>query len=139
MAQAVGTLKMPRKVAVHKMQLQAKRDTVHAYIVFKEAAAVAAAASQMNGYLFEDKHLRVDAAANAHKPVDHKRSVFVGNVPFVATDEDLRTVFAECGAVEAVRIVRDPITNVGKGFAFIMFAVRGAAATAQVADTRTHG
>jgi len=114
---------MPRKIAVVKNQLQNRRDTMNAYIVYKTAAAVAAAAAQMNGYLFEEKHLRVDAAVNSDKPVDHKRSVFLGNVPFVATEEDLYGAFAQCGKIEAVRIVRDAATGVGKGFGFVTFEV----------------
>ena len=115
---------MPRKVAVHKNQLQPLRDTVNAYIVYEDAASVASATAQMNGYIFEEKHLRVDPAGSGARPVDHRRSVFLGNVPFVATEEELRSAFEACGEIEAVRIVRDPATNIGKGFAFIVFTVR---------------
>ena len=38
-------------------------------------------------------------------------------------EEPLRQVFNECGEIEAVRIVRDSKTGLGKGFGFILFEV----------------
>lgn len=38
------------------------------------------------------------------------------------------------GSVEAVRVVRDPSTNMGKGFAFVMFRSKAAARTALMLD-----
>lgn len=35
----------------------------------------------------------------------------------------LRQHFEECGKVEAVRLVRDPNTGVGKGFGYVLFDV----------------
>ena len=54
---------------------------------------------------------------------DHKRSVFVGNLPFDVQDEDLYTHFARCGDIEFVRVVRDKKTNIGKGFGYVQFKV----------------
>jgi len=64
----------------------------------------------------------VSTAAN-DQPHDHKRSVFVGNLPFDVQDEDLYTHFARCGEIEFVRAVRDKKTNVGKGFGYVQFKV----------------
>lgn len=38
-------------------------------------------------------------------------------------EEPLRQVFNDCGEIEAVRIVRDSKTGLGKGFGFILFEV----------------
>ena len=38
-------------------------------------------------------------------------------------EEPLRRVFNDCGEIEAVRIVRDSKTGLGKGFGFILFEV----------------
>lgn len=38
-------------------------------------------------------------------------------------EESLRQVFNDCGEIEAVRIVRDSKTGLGKGFGFILFEV----------------
>jgi len=57
---------------------------------------------------------------------DHKRSVFIGNLPFDVQDEDLYTHFSRCGAIEFVRVVRDKKTNIGKGFGYVQFKERDA-------------
>lgn len=60
---------------------------------------------------------------------DPARSVFVGNLHFETQDEELITLFNDAedmgdmrGHVEAVRCVRDGVTNIGKGIAFVLFA-----------------
>lgn len=79
---------------------------------------------------------------------DHKRSVFVGNLAFgemlmpkhrwrynvmciiliICVFVDIkelafRSHFEECGKVEAVRLVRDPKSGLGKGFGYVLFEV----------------
>ena len=44
--------------------------------------------------------------------------------PAAATEEDLRELMSACGEVDNVRIVRDPATQMGKGFASVCFKVR---------------
>lgn len=62
---------------------------------------------------------------------DKKRTVFVGNLPFDVKDEELYQLF--CGLslsepnVEAVRVIRDPNTSIGKGIAYVLFNTRDAA------------
>jgi len=73
-----------------------------------------------NNTLLEGKHLRVDLASNS-KVNDAKSSIFIGNVPFDAEVEDLRKHFESCGEIINVRVIRDPKTNIGKGFAYIRF------------------
>eukprot|EP00051_Salpingoeca_urceolata_P013124 m.164072 g.164072 ORF g.164072 m.164072 type:complete len:255 (+) comp17705_c0_seq3:1220-1984(+) len=93
-----------------------------AYIVFldKESAEAATASNQTE---FMGHHLRVDLAASSGK-FDPKKSVFVGNLPFDATEEQVIEFFSECGSVQAVRIVRDKSTSIGKGFCYVLFANR---------------
>lgn len=60
---------------------------------------------------------------------DPKRTVFVGQVHFEASEEELRSLFAGRvsggdPSIEAVRIVRDPATSKGKGIAYILFTER---------------
>lgn len=52
---------------------------------------------------------------------DHKRSIFIGNLPFDLNELPLRQHFKECGKVEAVRLVRDRTSGMGKGFGYILF------------------
>lgn len=46
-------------------------------------------------------------------------AVFVGNLPYEVTQEDLREVFAEYGTVKTVRLPTDPETGRVRGFAFV--------------------
>jgi cold-inducible RNA-binding protein len=46
-------------------------------------------------------------------------NIFIGNLDFTATEEQLRTLFAAYGAVETVTIVKDRDTGESRGFAFV--------------------
>jgi len=46
-------------------------------------------------------------------------NIFIGNLDFTATEEQLRTLFAGYGAVETVTIVKDRDTGEPRGFAFV--------------------
>uniref|UniRef100_A0A183C029 RRM domain-containing protein n=1 Tax=Globodera pallida TaxID=36090 RepID=A0A183C029_GLOPA len=48
-------------------------------------------------------------------------SVYVGNIPYNATEEDIGNMFSSCGVVTNVRIVYDRETNRPKGFGFCEF------------------
>lgn len=48
--------------------------------------------------------------------------IYVGNLPYATTEEDLRTEFSECGEVERVQLITDRETGRSKGFAFITFS-----------------
>jgi len=52
---------------------------------------------------------------------DNKRSIFIGNLPFDANDDDVWKAFEECGEIESVRLIRDSATSVGKGFGYVLF------------------
>ncbi len=45
--------------------------------------------------------------------------LFVGNLPFTATENDLQDLFAQAGAVVAVNIMQDRATGRSRGFAFV--------------------
>ncbi len=47
------------------------------------------------------------------------KSIFVGNLPWSTTDEDLRTKFSEFGSVISARIVSDKMTGRSRGFGFV--------------------
>jgi polyadenylate-binding protein 2 len=49
-----------------------------------------------------------------------KRSIFVGNVDYSTSTEELRAVFRECGVIERVTIPTDR-TGRPKGYAYIEF------------------
>ena len=45
--------------------------------------------------------------------------LFIGNLSFQATEEDLRELFQQAGTVESVRIVTDQFTGRPRGFGFV--------------------
>lgn len=47
------------------------------------------------------------------------KSIFVGNLPWTATDEELKSKFSEFGNVISARIMMDKITNKSRGFGFV--------------------
>lgn len=49
-------------------------------------------------------------------------SIYVGNLPYSATEDELAELFAAYGTVEAVSIVVDRVTNRPRGFGFVEMA-----------------
>lgn len=47
------------------------------------------------------------------------RKIFVGNLSWKATEEELRSLFETVGVVVSVKIVTDQMTGRSKGFAFV--------------------
>jgi cold-inducible RNA-binding protein len=48
--------------------------------------------------------------------------VYIGNIPFKATEENIRGLFAEIGEVVSIDLVTDARTGKPKGFAFVVMA-----------------
>lgn len=55
-------------------------------------------------------------AGNRHK------TVFIGNLPFEGTEDELRGIFGQMGVVTTLRIVVDRDTGKRKGFAFLEYS-----------------
>jgi cold-inducible RNA-binding protein len=47
------------------------------------------------------------------------KKVYVGNLPFKTTEEDLANLFSQVGPVESVSIITDRDTGRSKGFGFV--------------------
>ena len=58
------------------------------------------------------------------------KKIYVGNLPFTATDDQLRELFAEHGAVESVNVITDRETGRPRGFGFVEMAGAQEAETA---------
>ena len=63
--------------------------------------------------------------------------IFVGNLPFNATEDQLRELFAPHGEVAAVSIVKDKFTDRSRGFAFVEMS-NADAANAAIAALANH-
>ena len=50
------------------------------------------------------------------------RRLYVGNLPYSATEEQLTDLFSRAGQVDNVRVMRDMATGRARGFAFVEMA-----------------
>jgi RNA recognition motif-containing protein len=57
-------------------------------------------------------------------------NLYVGNLSYETTEDTLRTLFAEYGEIESVRLISDGYTGRSKGFAFVEMATDQAAQAA---------
>src|SRR5215467_2928114 len=58
------------------------------------------------------------------------KRLYVGNLPFSATDESLMQLFQQAGQVESARIITDRDTGRNKGFGFVEMSTEQEAADA---------
>lgn len=61
---------------------------------------------------------------------DDPGRLFVGNLPYTYTSEELAQVFSEAGRVDDAQIIYDKVTNRSRGFAFVTMATAEEAAKA---------
>jgi RNA recognition motif-containing protein len=47
------------------------------------------------------------------------KNIYVGNLPFSTTDDELNDLFAPYGSVKAARVIKDRITERSRGFGFV--------------------
>ena len=47
------------------------------------------------------------------------RRLYVGNLPYSATEDQLTELFSRAGKVDSVRVMRDMATGRARGFAFV--------------------
>ena len=45
--------------------------------------------------------------------------LYVGNLPYTTTEDELRTMFSQAGTVASVAVIKDRDTGQSKGFAFV--------------------
>jgi RNA recognition motif-containing protein len=50
------------------------------------------------------------------------KKLYVGNLSYDVTEDELSQLFAQCGQVTGVRIIKDKDTGRSKGFAFVEMA-----------------
>ena len=57
-------------------------------------------------------------------------NIYVGNLPYTATEDDLRELFAAHGEVATVNIIMDKFSGQSKGFGFVEMPDQAAAEAA---------
>jgi len=68
-------------------------------------------------------------------------NIYVGNLPYSTTEEELKNLFAQYGEVVSVVIISDRYTGRSKGFGFVEMAVQreGETAIAELDGFLFHG
>jgi len=51
-----------------------------------------------------------------------EKRLYVGNISYQTTEDELKELFSKCGEVESVKIIKDPHTGRAKGFGFVEMA-----------------
>ena len=57
--------------------------------------------------------------ALTRKGIKMNKNLYVGNLSFKVTDDDLKANFAEAGEVASASIIKDKFTGQSKGFGFV--------------------
>jgi RNA recognition motif-containing protein len=52
---------------------------------------------------------------------DMEPKLYVGNLPYTVTEDELRDYFAQAGTIKSVALIRDRDTGRSKGFAFVEY------------------
>ena len=50
------------------------------------------------------------------------RKLYVGNLPYTTSEQDLQDLFATAGTVDSINVMRDMATGRARGFAFVEMA-----------------
>ena len=58
------------------------------------------------------------------------KKIYVGNLPFSASEQDLRELFEAHGSIDSVNVIMDRETGRARGFAFVEMSDAAAAANA---------
>lgn len=59
--------------------------------------------------------------------LDNKKKLYVGNLPYTATSEELNKLFSEFGDIVDAVVITDRASGRSKGFGFVEFADEAAA------------
>ena len=66
-------------------------------------------------------------------------NIYVGNISWGLTDQDLENVFAEYGTVTSAKIITDRMTNRSRGFSFVEMSDGAEAAIEALNGTEVDG
>ena len=66
-------------------------------------------------------------------------NIYVGNISWGLTDQDLENVFAEYGTVTSAKIITDKMTGRSRGFGFVEMSDGGEAAIEALNETEDDG
>ena len=67
------------------------------------------------------------------------KSIYVGNLPWSATEEQVQELFAQYGTVNSVKLISDRETGRARGFGFVEMEDAEAAAAIEALDNQSFG
>lgn len=67
------------------------------------------------------------------------KSVYVGNLPFTASEDDVRELFSKHGPVRSVKMIADPDTGQPRGYCFVEMEHQGAYAAIDALNGKEFG
>lgn len=67
------------------------------------------------------------------------KSIYVGNLPFTATEDEVQELFAAYGNVDSVRLITDRETGRPRGFGFVRMDAADADAAIQALNGKEMG
>uniref|UniRef100_F6PI49 RNA-binding protein 34 n=1 Tax=Callithrix jacchus TaxID=9483 RepID=F6PI49_CALJA len=91
----------------HRRKIHPDQKNINAYVVFKDGSAATQALKRNGAQIADGFRIRVDLAS-ATSSVKVEESA-------------VEKHFLDCGSIMAVRIVRDQVTGIGKGFGYVLF------------------
>ncbi|PWN53208.1 RNA-binding domain-containing protein [Violaceomyces palustris] len=106
------------------------------FVEFSTPAAAKKAFEEAQGKEVDGRNIKVDlstpkpprdqADSRAKKFNDERsapsKTLFVGNLSFSLTEDDIWNTFAEYGEVSSVRLPKDPESGLAKGFGYVEYA-----------------
>jgi len=124
-------MKTTKKQAIIQRKFHEKRQNIIAYARFKDEESVQKSL-KLDGNKIGEQTIRIDLASKDEKSEtrDQSKAIFVGNLGFATSEDEVRDHFSQCGKITDVRIVRDSQTGIGKGFCYVNFASNKSVKTA---------
>jgi RNA recognition motif-containing protein len=77
--------------------------------------------------------------APAARKIGLNKKLYVGNLPFSSTEEDLKDLFGRYGTVSSVKVITDRETGRPRGFAFVEMDANGAQEAMRALDGNQFG
>jgi len=97
-------------------------------VVEFESPLAAQKAVAKSGQMLMGKTLNAEISNPPGRKKTAENTIFVGNLPFDATEDEIRSFAEGCGAIKSVRTVKDRLTHRPKGYGFVEFFDKESAA-----------
>ncbi len=70
------------------------------------------------------------ASSRSHEESFLSKKIYIGNLPFSVTEQELRDLFGRHGSIDSVNVITDRETGRARGFAFVEMSEESAASDA---------